>query len=464
MNTPIANNRNSQVTAFSALVEFASSIQFKPADWASSIMNRVSRTISDVTHSASRLVRFSPRQLAKDAVSELAHGTALLVDGSAKVAGLTGSVTTKTVASVGKMATHMVSMATAGVILAGGAIAVNAAIAAVRGTGTLLSGIGNLMNHPKDSLHDLKKNAGALCTAVKAKIEQYRRAKSVRKAADDVLSGYKRGNIGHWFKSTFGRHEPVEVKTQYKTTLDGELKASIGHIAQLARLAYSGIRETRKPPLGFQKAGLEELPKTLRDFYDQDKGLIRMPSGFKAFVAKQGKTVHLSFAGSEFGLRLLGSDREGTYQADYLQRFGLYSPMYRDAVAVTKLFKELCQKEEGASLHLSGHSLGGGLAQFAATANEVPATCFNAAGMSAGSLAMLGKEKVDKVNGEPALITHIRVKGDPVSDGGGGRLGPVQVNAKGTEIGTVITLDHPGNGGSATAHFMSTVVSALEGA
>ena len=358
---------------------------------------------------------------------------------------------------------HMSVMAATGVFLLGGAIMANTAIATVRSTGTVLQTLGGLMNHPRDTLRELKQAAVDLCEGVKEKIRLAGKARTVRAAAGKVLSGYRRGNISHWLKSLTAQHTPVEVNTAFKSKLDeSDDKEGIKNTAQLARLAYSGIidnSDDRKLPDGFSKMETDKLPHALKDFYNDKTGQIKMPSGFKAVVAKNGNTVHLAFAGSEFGLRLLGSDREGTYQADYLQRFGLYSPMYRDAVAVTKLFKDMLDKNnQSLSLHLSGHSLGGGLAQFAAVANGVKATCFNAAGMSAGSLAMLGKKKVDGAKG---MITHIRVKGDPVSDGGGGRLGPVQVNAKGTEIGTVITLDHPGSGGSATAHFMSTVVKAL---
>ena len=73
---------------------------------------------------------------------------------------------------------------------------------------------------------------------------------------------------------------------------------------------------------------------------------------------------------------------------------------------------------------LTGHSLGGGLATYAALHNNKPAVVFNAAPMGAGMLSDI--KNLDK---QP-LISNIDVQGDPVS-------------ALGGQIGTKYILEIP---------------------
>ena len=202
------------------------------------------------------------------------------------------------------------------------------------------------------------------------------------------------------------------------------------------------------------------IPRHLRDHYDKRTGLLNLSSGLKALIVEGPDGPTIAFAGTEFGPKLT-TGRTGTLAADTIQRLGGFSPMYQEAAGVVDaLLNDLSEHE---TLKVTGHSLGGGLAQFATAANitnkhagQMKASCFNAAGLSSSSLGAL-EGKIEQSQG---IISHVRVEGDPVSPGStsGEPL-------KGILLGEVMTLPNPDEDStkvSVHAHFSSTVKRAIE--
>lgn len=87
------------------------------------------------------------------------------------------------------------------------------------------------------------------------------------------------------------------------------------------------------------------------------------------------------------------------------------SAQYDEAVLLARSLKA----EYPGLARIAGHSLGGGLAQLAAIATGLPATCFNSAGLSAATVARWNADSVS-VEANKRSITHVNVKYDPLSD------------------------------------------------
>ncbi len=126
-------------------------------------------------------------------------------------------------------------------------------------------------------------------------------------------------------------------------------------------------------------------------------------SGFNANLYKNSKTheVVLAFAGTDFSLPDVLTDIEqGLTGGESVEQYQL-------ALELT----EIAKKKYGANLHLTGHSLGGGLAQYAALHNDVPAVTFNAAGLCQNNLVCVG----NSFPKEGDTVININLEGDPVS-------------------------------------------------
>ncbi len=223
-------------------------------------------------------------------------------------------------------------------------------------------------------------------------------------------------------------------------------KENIANCAMLCDAAYQGFDPNFKDvilPDGCTLLKQEELPTELQMLYDDATGLIHAPDNAKAMVVRKGNAIVVVFAGTEPGSKN-ETGRSGTIKADITQWLGMKSPMYRSAVAV---FDLLLKHEplSGSTFGVAGHSLGGGVAQFAYTAvqDRYPPERFegvitiNSAGLSQGTLDQLGEDRVEKAKGS---IQHIRIKGDPVSPSGRSKPG---LSVKGQLIGSIMTLPDP---------------------
>ena len=189
----------------------------------------------------------------------------------------------------------------------------------------------------------------------------------------------------------------------------------------LGAAAYKGFEPDQvgfKIPADCSLLSKDELPVELQMLYDDKTGLIHSPDNAKALVVRRGEDIVLAFAGTEPG-SADETGRSGTVKTDVTQWLGMSSPMYRSAAAVLDLLLSH-EPLSDAKVSVAGHSLGGGLAQFAYTAMQGRhdperfggAITINPAGLSQGTLDQLGDERVSMAKDS---IQNIRIKGDPVS-------------------------------------------------
>ncbi|AMO55144.1 hypothetical protein GZ77_11790 [Endozoicomonas montiporae] len=161
-------------------------------------------------------------------------------------------------------------------------------------------------------------------------------------------------------------------------------------------------------------------------------------------MVRQGDDIVLAFAGTEPG-SADETGRSDTVKTDVTQWLGMSSPMYRSAAAVMDLLLSH-EPLSNCKVSVAGHSLGGGLAQFAYTAMQGRhdperlggAITINPAGLSQGTLDQLGDERVSMAKDN---IQNIRIKGDPVSPSG--KKGKMEIAVKGNLIGSIMTLPDP---------------------
>lgn len=181
-------------------------------------------------------------------------------------------------------------------------------------------------------------------------------------------------------------------------------KADASLALDMAGCAYGGICQCDKyilPP--------ERIPAALRPAYTAEKGLLELPGDIRLWCGNTEAGLTLAFAGTRL-------DALGTMLAD-LEQLTMPSLHYLAAAGIVQLF--LQQKCD--HVVVTGHSLGGGLAQFALAAQQAEKTSilgigFNAAGLSMTSLAHLGDERLSASRDK---IIHFSTLLDPVSRVGG---------------------------------------------
>lgn len=278
---------------------------------------------------------------------------------------------------------------------------------------------------------------------------------AVKEAGNDLVPLLKkdvRREQGMLFTDTVKNATKANVKNVSATGNNieaGNAGAVLDH-AVLAKLAYKGVNRKGQDfslPAGYKLASSEDLPAALRPLYNQQSGLLEMPQkGAKALLAKKDDTLVIAFAGTQ-----PKGNRQHTIQTDIQQRLGFFDPMYRDAAGITSMLLDH-PANQGRTVRLAGHSLGGGLAMFSAIANtasgndrqstnraQIQSFGYNAAGLSTSYLAALGTDRVSQA--AENLLT-VRVKGDVVSSSGN----KVGTYAKGHNVGKTVTLSTPEGG------------------
>ncbi len=167
------------------------------------------------------------------------------------------------------------------------------------------------------------------------------------------------------------------TRFQRNTIADKNLASKMLDIAGYGYDGYSTISST-----DFSKLNKNELPESLRVIYDETKGLLKGTRGLQAWLGKKGNDIVVSFSGTDT------SNRDMIY-ADIVQ---LSSPsvLYLKAAGLLRM---IISKFPNKTIYVTGHSLGGGLTQFALTANMDPLSQwylkgfgYNPAGLSAISL------------------------------------------------------------------------------
>jgi hypothetical protein len=141
-------------------------------------------------------------------------------------------------------------------------------------------------------------------------------------------------------------------------------------------------------------------------------GFIRQKGNSNAFEAKLGYDkdtgkVFLSFMGSKWG-----DKRSSTWASDVFQQVGFTDNLYKQAVLISDMAKQCLGSEK---LVISGHSLGGGMAQLAAAVNGLEAVVINPAPVNKTIWARTGlnNAQLEEANKK---IYQLSVKNDPISD------------------------------------------------
>lgn len=175
--------------------------------------------------------------------------------------------------------------------------------------------------------------------------------------------------------------------------------------------------------------------------YNEQTGQLIFMNGFKVWLGKNETSIIVAFAGTE-------PSQIGSLITDFQQ---LLAPnfMYLYAVGLVQLF---VRHYPNSTIYITGHSLGGGLTQFAVTANmaegldRLKGIGFNSAGLSETSLTHLGKPRIEKAL---KYIIHYTTANDPVS-------------ARGALIGAHVVLPTCERAGS--GHSLSSVRACLHSA
>jgi type VI secretion system secreted protein VgrG len=138
---------------------------------------------------------------------------------------------------------------------------------------------------------------------------------------------------------------------------------------EMASLA-NNVYQDSGAPTGFKRLSDDpaNLPPRLKDFPFRNS-----TTGFDAALYRtpQGGLV-IAYRGTE-------PSKLNDWEADLKQAAGFQSTQYDEAV---ELAKRVQASYPGENIQITGHSLGGGLAQVGSAATGYPATTFNAAGVN----------------------------------------------------------------------------------
>lgn len=136
-------------------------------------------------------------------------------------------------------------------------------------------------------------------------------------------------------------------------------------------------------------------------------------TGFKAVLTKpENRELYV--------LAFPGSDSVMDFIHDGVQALGGYSHQYTQALSLTRRF----QREFGIH-HLSGHSLGGGLAAYSSVLTRIPASTINPA-------PLVGMMTVGSLRGNSQIINYVPTNGEIVSSSPGRNPGrDIKVAASG---------------------------------
>lgn len=171
-----------------------------------------------------------------------------------------------------------------------------------------------------------------------------------------------------------------------------------------------------------EESELERLiPKDhpLRSKLDPMTGALRDPStGLYADMKKVGEEPNTK------NVLILGGTGVGKMDtkqllADIGQGAGGIPGNYKQADQLASLLKSELDKE-GVKMETTGHSLGGGMANYTGLKNGIPSTCFNAAALGPGTRNDIPKENL---NNAKDLAVHVNVRGELISDIGTSKTG-----------------------------------------
>ena len=188
-------------------------------------------------------------------------------------------------------------------------------------------------------------------------------------------------------------------------------KQMASDMLDIAEYGYVGHSESKQGK--YIKLSAEEIPQSIRILYDEEKGLLSSTRGLLVWLGKNddNNTIVVSYSGTDFK----------NFQMVYADIIQLSQPsvLYLKAAGLLKL---LLDNIPGKAFYVTGHSLGGGLTQFALTANmyqypnRLTGYGYNPAGLSKISLKHLEEARLKKAVDNVWIFMTCK---DPVSAFGG---------------------------------------------
>lgn len=187
-----------------------------------------------------------------------------------------------------------------------------------------------------------------------------------------------------------------------------------------------------------KKAGFENIE------VDAKGAIIDRTTGLRCVILKdtQGSgEIYVGFGGTQ-----AGSDTQMLAHqliADGAQFLGFLPTIYKQADAIVRVLKKVFPKT---NISVCGHSLGGGLTQYATLRNQdnerIQGYSFDGAALGHAAQQKINENRLSKAND---VITHVTVTGDPVSDWSFNFLGTLDKIA--SAIGSLVSYSVPGNFG-----------------
>lgn len=239
-----------------------------------------------------------------------------------------------------------------------------------------------------------------LPTLVNFGVRLYSASVSMARDVGSAFSALRKGDFKGFGKSLLNVPKTLVVQAYRAATEVSSLVPALREVMQPGSTPKVERRDIELAEIANAVGASREVPGFQRITVAGIDGMTA--SGFQArtYLSEDGKRLVLAFGGTN------GSDIHDILN-NLGQAFGEVPPQYRMAVEAAELAMAEA-KRRGATLEVTGHSLGGGLAQTAALAVGAKAVTFNAAGLASGVRSMLGSN-VAKHQG---LITNYVVRGE----------------------------------------------------
>ncbi len=196
--------------------------------------------------------------------------------------------------------------------------------------------------------------------------------------------------------------------------VDAKLAASVLDYALLSQAIYDVGTSKFNGPNGWEAVD----PVTFSSLLDPKKAFYNDPvNDFTIGVFIKGKNLAVVFRGTT-GFFLFSKD----WRTDIAAKMGMEPGQYKDALIWVDNIIQRDKNLSNFKVVLTGHSLGGGLATYAALHYfNQPAVVFNAEPMGPGML-----NDIQNLDEKKKLIENIDMAGDIVS-GIGGQVGPIYI-------------------------------------
>jgi len=269
----------------------------------------------------------------------------------------------------------------------------------------------NAIERIRDCIDEIKDWFGLSSEEDKAGLRLVEAGNVILPAYGTLVEGFFT-NIAEFFADTFTptilgiaeAQAQCALLYQQQRTTDRPFASTMLDIADYA---YNGHEESQ--PENYSKLTKNELPDNIRILYNEQNGLLKSSRGLKVWLGKKNNTIVVSYSGTD-SIEML--------YADAIQ---LSSPstLYLKGAGLLKLMLDYIPNK---TFFVTGHSLGGGLMQFALTANmnlyynRLQGYGYNPAGLSMISLFHLENSRLRKAMEKVWIFMTCY---DPISTFGG---------------------------------------------